>query len=79
MATFPEWMATCDLALCMLSTLLQGANTSPDLVRFISNHDIDTAVQNYFSDGQLRWVDLNILAFLSVRSLSGMCIVLLIH
>jgi len=58
----------------MLCTLLRDANTSPDLVQFISNHDVDTAVQKDFSADHLQWVEVNILAFLSVRSLSGIAI-----
>jgi len=64
--TYLEWKAACDLALCMLCTLLQYADTSPDLVQFISNHDVDTAVQKDFCADDLWWVDVNILAFLSV-------------
>ena len=57
---------TCDTALFVLCKLLQIANTSPELVEFISKHDINPAVQNHLSV-RVWDVDMHILAFLSVR------------
>ena len=50
----------------ILCKLLQLASLSPELVEFVSKHDIDPAVQNdlsYFG----RELNLDALAFLSVR------------
>ena len=49
-----------------LCRLFKIANTSSELVEFVSDHDIDPAVQKIFSDSVLWDVDMNILAFLSV-------------
>ena len=61
-----EWQGACDMALHMLCVLLQRSNTSPELVQFMSNHDIDSAVQNDFSADRVWEVNRHILAFLSV-------------
>jgi hypothetical protein len=53
------------MALYILCTLFKIANTSSELVEFISDHDIDPAVQKHFSE-RVWDVDMNILAFLSV-------------
>jgi len=57
-----EWKATCDLVLVLLCQLLPRANTSRDLVQFMSNYDIGLVVRQNFSVNQ---VDAHILAFLS--------------
>ena len=63
---YEEWRATCVTALYFLCKLLKITNTSPELVEFISTHDINPAVQNDLS--VLVWdVNMHILAFLSVR------------
>ena len=63
---YPEWDATCDMVLHMLSKLLKIANASLELVEFISHNDIALEVQNQFSVTRLWDLDLHILAFLSV-------------
>lgn len=75
---YAEWRATCDMTLGMLCKLLQGANPSPELVQFISNHDIHSPVQKRLPVIRVWWVDVHILAFLSVSDLFGLRIVLLI-
>ena len=56
------------MVLYILCRLFKIANTSSELVEFLSDHDIDPAVQKYFSESV--WdVDMNILAFLSVSVL----------
>jgi len=62
---YAEWRATCDMTLGMLCKLLQGANPSPELVWFISNHDIHSSVQKRLPVVRVWWVDVHILAFLS--------------
>jgi len=62
---YVEWKATCDMTLSMLCKLLQGANSSLDLVRFISNHDIHPKVRESLPIIHVWWVDIHILAFLS--------------
>jgi len=60
---YAEWKATCRMALVLLCKLLQRANTSRELVQFMSNYDIDLVVRRQkFSVVQ---VDTQILAFLS--------------
>ncbi|KAF8809941.1 hypothetical protein BYT27DRAFT_7187250 [Phlegmacium glaucopus] len=68
--TYMEGIATCAQALDMLCPLLQVANTSPDLVQFITNCDIHLAVRKDLSvcSYDLSWVDAHILAFLSRAS-----------
>ncbi|KAF8809938.1 hypothetical protein BYT27DRAFT_7187242 [Phlegmacium glaucopus] len=68
--TYAERIATCAKALDMLCPLLQVANTSPDLVQFITNRDIHPAVRKDLSvcSYDLSWVDAYILAFLSRAS-----------
>jgi hypothetical protein len=46
--TYAAWNATCEMVLAMLCKLLELANTSPEVLEFMSNHDIDTAVQRNF-------------------------------
>ena len=66
------------MTLGMLCKLLQGANPSPELVRFISNHDIHSSVQKRLPVVRVWWVDVHILAFLSVSDSFGLRTVLLI-
>jgi hypothetical protein len=47
--TYAEWKATCEMALIVLCELLKRANTSSEVMEFMSNHDIDTTVQKIFS------------------------------
>ena len=54
------------MVIYILCKLLQMASISPELVEFISKHDIDPAVQNDFSHHG-RELNLDALAFLSVR------------
>ena len=54
------------MALDMLCLLLPQADTSSDLVEFISNHDIDSEVRNIFPINRVWQVDAHILAFLNV-------------
>ena len=61
-----EWRETCDMALNMLCLLLPQANTSSDLVEFMSNHDIDSEVRNLIPISRVSQLDAHILAFLSV-------------
>ena len=61
-----EWQDTCSTALDMLCELLPLANTSPELVEFMSNHDIDLEVRNILPVIRVWQVDAHILAFLSV-------------
>ncbi|KAF8801648.1 hypothetical protein BYT27DRAFT_7197867 [Phlegmacium glaucopus] len=63
---YPEWKATCDMTLSMLRKLLQESNASPELVQFISNHDIHPMIRKSFPVILVWWVDVHILAFLSV-------------
>ena len=63
---YVQWKVTCKMALYSPSKLLQISNTSPELVKFISKHDINPAVQN-ISLVRCWHVDMHILAFLSVR------------
>ena len=57
------------MTLGMLCKLLQGANLSSELVEFISNHDIHPSVQKRLPITRVWWVDIYILAFLSVSHL----------
>ena len=63
---YSEWRATCDMTLGMVCKLLQGANPSPELVDFLSNNDIHRSVQKRLPAIRIWWLDLHILAFLSV-------------
>jgi hypothetical protein len=54
------------MALSMLCELLPQANTSPELVEFMSNYDIDLEVRNIFPISRVWKVDAHILAFLTV-------------
>jgi hypothetical protein len=54
------------MALFMLCGLLPLANTSPELVELMSNHDIDSEVRNTFPISRVWQLDAHILAFLSV-------------
>ena len=54
------------MALAMLCKLLKIANTSPELVNYISNNDIGLEVQNNLPVTDLWELKLHILAFLSV-------------
>jgi len=54
------------MALNMLCLLLPQANTSSDLVEFMSNHDIDSEVRNLIPISRVSQLDAHILAFLSV-------------
>ena len=54
------------MALDMLCQLLPRANTSPELVEFMSNHNIDSELRNTFPISHVWQVDAHILAFLSV-------------
>jgi hypothetical protein len=66
---YAEWR-TCEMALCILSSLFKITNTSLELVEFVSGHDIDPAVQKHLSESV--WdVDMNILVFLSVSPFMG--------
>ena len=56
------------MALGMVCKLLQGANPSSELVGFISNHDIHPSVQKRLPIIRVWWVDIHILAYLSVSS-----------
>jgi hypothetical protein len=49
-----------------LCLLLPLANTSLDLVQFMSNHDFDAEVRNIFPINRVWEVDAHILAFLDV-------------
>ena len=69
--TYAEWKATCEMALDMLCRLLERAYTSPEVMEFMSNHDIDTTVQKNFPVIDVWQVDAHILAFLSVSSLQS--------
>jgi len=64
--TYLEWKETCDMALNVLCGLLSQANTSPELVEYMTNHDIDSAVRKKVSVIRVWEVDAHILAFLSV-------------
>jgi len=64
--TYLEWKETCVLALDVLCGLLPQANTSSDLVEYMSNHDIDWEVRNILPISRVSRVDAHILAFLSV-------------
>jgi hypothetical protein len=66
---YVKWKQTCKLALVVLCKLLKRANTSPEVMEFMSNHDIDTLVQDNFPVIDIWRVDAHILAFLSVSSL----------
>jgi hypothetical protein len=66
MGIYAEWKATCHMALELLCRLLQRANTSRELVQFMSNSDIDFAVRQTFSVTLVWQADAHILAFLSV-------------
>ena len=57
------------MTLGMVCKLLQGANPSPELVEFIDNHAIHPSVQKRLPIIRLWWVDMHILAFLSVSRL----------
>ena len=59
------------MALNVICVLLPRANTSPELVEYTANHDIDSAVRNKFSVIRVWEVDAHILAFLSVSPLSN--------
>jgi hypothetical protein len=61
-----EWKETCSMALNGLCKLLPLANTSSDLVQFMSNHDIDSEVRNLLPISRVSQLDAHILAFLSV-------------
>ena len=61
-----EWKETCALALRLLLILLPLAHSSPELVQFMTNNDIDPAVRKNFSVDDIWPVDMHILAFLSV-------------
>jgi len=63
-----EWKATCDLALGVLPRLLKRAHTLPELVQFMSNPDLDSAVRMDFPVNDRWGVDVHILAFLSRAS-----------
>ena len=67
------------MTLGMVCKLLKGANPSPELVEFISIHDIHPSVQKRLPVTRVWWVDVHILAFLSVSHLLELGIVLLIH
>jgi hypothetical protein len=54
------------MVLDILCKLLQIASISPELVEFVSKHDIDPAVQTDFSY-HARQLNLDAIAFLSVR------------
>jgi hypothetical protein len=69
--TYAEWKATCEMALNLLCKLLERANTSPEVLEFMSNHDIDTAVQKDLPVIHVWRVDAHILAFLGVSSLQS--------
>ena len=66
---YAEWRATCDMTLGIVCKLLQGANPSSELVGFVSNHDIHPSVQKRLPINRVWWVDIHILAFLSVSHL----------
>ena len=66
---YAEWRATCDMTLGMVCKLLQGANPLPELVEFISKNDIHSSVQKRLPIVRVWWVDVHILAFLSVSHL----------
>ena len=68
--TYAEWKATCEMALDLLCRLLERANTSPEVMEFMSNHDIDIVVRDLPVVDVWR-VDAHILAFLSVSSLQS--------
>ena len=57
------------MTLGMACKLLQGASPSPELVGFISNHDIHPSVQKHLPIIRVWWVDIHILAYLSVSHL----------
>jgi hypothetical protein len=64
------------VALVMLWKLLKQANTAPEVMEFMSNHDIDTTVQKNLPAVDVWRVDAHILAFLSVSFLQNQyCIV----
>ena len=54
------------MTLGMVCKLLQGADSSPELVGFVSNHDIHSSVQKRLPVIRVWWVDIHILEFLSV-------------
>jgi len=62
---YAEWKATCHMALLMLCQLLRRANTSQELVQFMSNYDINLAVRQKISAIRVWQLDAHILAFLS--------------
>lgn len=66
---YAEWRATCNMTFGILCKLLQEANASLELVRFMSNHDIHPTVQKSWPVIHVSWVDVHILAFLSVSHL----------
>jgi len=61
-----EWKETCSMALNGLCKLLPLANTSSDLVQFMSNHDIDSEVRIIFPISRVSQLDAHILVFLGV-------------
>jgi hypothetical protein len=67
--TYLEWKETCDMTLNLIRKLLTRANTSPELVEYMANHDIDSAVRKKFSVSRVWEVDAHILAFLDVSPL----------
>jgi hypothetical protein len=69
--TYAEWKATCEMALNFLCKLLKRANASPEVMEFMGNHDIDTAVQKDLPVIDVWRVNAHILAFLSVSILQS--------
>ena len=69
--TYAKWKATCEMALYLLCKLLKRAKTSPEVMDFMSNHNIDIAVQKDLPVIDVWRVDAHILAFLTVCSLQS--------
>jgi hypothetical protein len=60
---YAEWKATCAMAADILCKLLPEANTSPELVEFLDNHDINPEIRMHIPVSR---VDAAILTFLTV-------------
>ena len=67
-----EGKATCDIALRILCTLMERANTSSEPVEFMRHNDIRPVVQQSFSVIRISQLDAHILVFLRVSPFLGL-------
>ena len=67
-----ERKATCDIALRILCTLMERANTSSEPVEFMRHNDIRPVVQQSFSVIRISQLDAHILVFLRVSPFLGL-------